>query len=107
MKIIIHPRIQNITIGDEVFSHSSQLFAHVIEVFPAAVCVRIGMLAVNGTVELLVAPQLWPAEDIENLSICRFCGSRHNLRVEHDTGIPFRICADCSLQTQIHEPQAP
>jgi hypothetical protein len=95
MKIVTHPRIQNITVGDEVYSHTNQLHAHVTAIFPAAVCVRVGTLALNSYLELVMTPQLWGAEDIENLSICRHCGNRDELHVVHDTGIPFRICTNC------------
>jgi hypothetical protein len=97
MKISTHPRMNNIAIGDEVYSYSSQLFAPVNEVFPAAVCVKVGVLSVNGHFELELLPQLWRADDIENLSVCRHCGSRDELRTEHDTGIPFRVCPHCQV----------
>jgi ribosomal protein L40E len=96
MKIFHHPRITNITIGDEVYCHANQLSAHVHEVFPAAVCVRVGILERRRSLELITAPQLWPADDIENLSVCRHCGSREDLAVEHGSGIPFRICLQCA-----------
>ncbi len=95
MKIRQHPRMRTIEIGDEVYSYAHNLFARVEEVFPAAVCIKIGILAVNGSLEFILSPQLWRADDIENLSICRYCGSREDLQVEHGTGIPFRVCQYC------------
>jgi hypothetical protein len=92
--------MRNISIGDEVYSCSNQLRAHVNEVFPAAVCVRVGVLERHRHLELISAPQLWRAEEIENLSICHCCGTRENLiedsMLEHGTGVPFRICAACA-----------
>jgi hypothetical protein len=95
MKITQHPRMRTIMVGDEVYSYPLQLFARVIEVFPSAVCVKIGILAVNGCLEFVYSPQLWRADDIENLSLCRYCGGRDDLEMEYGTGIPFRICALC------------
>lgn len=97
MKIHQHPRMRNIYIGDEVYSYPHNLFARVEEVFPAAVCVKVGTLSVNGSLDLALDAQLWRADDIENLSICRYCDSREELRIEEDTGIPFRICANCRI----------
>jgi hypothetical protein len=97
MKITQHPRMRTIQIGDEVYCYPLQLFARVIEVFPSAVCVRIGILSINGCLEVVNSPQLWRADDIENLSICRYCGSRDDLVLEHGTGVPFRICAHCCV----------
>lgn len=89
--------MQNIAIGDDVYSHTQGLFARVYEVFPAAVCVRIGKLTrYQYGLELVTAPQLWRADEIENLSVCQHCGSREELHTEHDTGIPFRLCSDCA-----------
>jgi hypothetical protein len=96
MKIQQHPRMRDIWIGDEVFSYPHQLFARVEEVFPAAVCVKVGLLSFDSRQGLVLTPQLWRADDIENLSICRYCGSREDLAVEHGTGIPFRVCSHCS-----------
>ena len=45
--------------------------------------------------EITLAPQLWRADDIENLSVCRFCGRRDEIRTVNDTGIPFRVCDQC------------
>lgn len=95
MKIQQHPRMRTIEIGDEVYSYPLQLFAQVVEVFPSAVCVRIGILCVNGTLDFVVSPQLWRADDIENLSRCRYCGSREDVEMELGTGVPFRICKKC------------
>jgi hypothetical protein len=97
MKIRQHPRMRDISIGDEVYSYRQRLFARVEEVFPAAVCVKVGMLSVNGHLELFLSPQLWRADDIENLSVCRYCGGRDSLHSETGTGIPFRICDRCCL----------
>lgn len=95
MKIRQHPRMRGISIGDDVYCYPQQLFARVEEVFPAAVCVKIGILSIRHQMELLLSPQLWRADDIENLSVCRYCGSRENLSHETGTGIPFRICCHC------------
>lgn len=95
MKIRQHPRMRDITIGDEVYSYAQQLFASVHEVFPAAVCVRVGILSVNGHLEMLSSPQLWRADDIENLSVCRYCGSRDGVITERGTGVPYRVCRRC------------
>ena len=67
MKISQHPRMRDIAIGDEVYSSKHQLFARVEEVFPAAVCVKVGVLSLSHYLELFVSPQLWRADDIENL----------------------------------------
>lgn len=99
--------MQNIAIGDEVYSHASQIYANVEATFPAAVCVRVGMLAMrndlNRRLEFILSPQLWRADEIENLSVCRCCGSRENLIEEYTTGIPSRICPRC--RAAIHSPQ--
>jgi hypothetical protein len=97
MKISQHPRMRDIAIGDEVYSCKQQLFARVEEVFPAAVCVKVGILSVNHRLELFVSPQLWRADDIENLSVCRYCGGRDGLHRETQTGIPLRVCERCCL----------
>jgi hypothetical protein len=97
MKIHQHPRMRGIAIGDEVFSHKQQLFARVEEVFPAAVCVKVGIISLDRHLELSVSPQLWRADDIENLSVCRYCGGREGLTRELDTGIPLRACERCCL----------
>ncbi|NTV99850.1 MAG: hypothetical protein HGA19_00930 [Oscillochloris sp.] len=96
MKIRQHPRMRDIIIGDEVYSYPQNLFARVADVFPAAVCVKIGILSLDDHLEITLSPQLWRAEDIENLSVCRYCGSRENIRTETGTGIPFRVCESCS-----------
>ncbi|NOK63481.1 MAG: hypothetical protein GFH23_1086718n37 [Chloroflexi bacterium AL-N1] len=97
MKIRQHPRMQNVQIDDEIYLHSKRIFAHVIEVFPAAACVKIGMLSLNdrGQITLHVTPELWRADDIENLSTCRCCGAREHLLREYMDGIPFCICEHC------------
>jgi hypothetical protein len=89
--------MRNISIGDEVYSYRQQLFARVEEVFPAAVCVKIGVITVDGAMELYLSPQLWRADDIENLSVCRYCGGRDGLESETGTGIPFRVCHRCCV----------
>lgn len=96
MKIQQHPRMKDITIGDEVVCHRTHLYARVEEVFPAAVCVKITILRhIRGRIRLSLLPQLWRADDIENLSVCHYCGSRDDLVAEHTTGIPFRVCGTC------------
>ncbi|GAB4213632.1 MAG: hypothetical protein OHK0022_50970 [Roseiflexaceae bacterium] len=95
MKIRQHPRMRGICIGDDVYCYPQQLFARVEEVFPAAVCVKIGILSIRRQMELLLSPQLWRADDIENLSVCRYCGTRDGLCYEAGTGIPFRVCKYC------------
>jgi hypothetical protein len=95
MKIRQHPRMRDISVGDEVFSYRQQLFARVEEIFPAAVCVKVGILSAGAHLELLLSPQLWRADDIENLSVCRYCGGRDELKTEIGTGIPFRTCHRC------------
>jgi hypothetical protein len=95
MKIHQHPRMRNIDIGDEVYFHPRHLSANVIEVFPAAVCVRVGILAMKDCIELLFSPQLWRADDIENLSVCRHCGSREELQFDAASDTPVRVCAQC------------
>lgn len=105
MKIQQHPQMQGIVVGDEVYSYDQQLFARVVETFPAAVCVRLGILSIAWPLELVLAPQLWRADDIANLSICRRCGSRENLYSESDTGVPFRLCRNCSQDNHsAHQP---
>ena len=44
--------MRDIAIGDEVYSSKHQLFARVEEVFPAAVCVKVGVLSLNRYLEL-------------------------------------------------------
>jgi Zn ribbon nucleic-acid-binding protein len=89
--------MHQIAIGDEVFSYRLELFARVEEVFPAAVCVKVSILSLMSGVELHTTPQLWRADDIENLSVCRYCGSRDDLQLESETGIPFHICDRCRV----------
>lgn len=89
--------MRDISIGDEVYSYRQQLFARVEEVFPAAVCVKLGILSADHHLELLFSPQLWRADDIENLSVCRYCGDRDDLHTETGTGIPFRVCGRCCI----------
>ena len=87
--------MRDIAIGDEVYSYKHQLFARVEEVFPAAVCVKVAILSFSRQIELLISPQLWRADDIENLSVCRACGVREKLIDETQTGIPLRGCERC------------
>lgn len=94
-KIRQHPHMLDIQIGDEVLCRSRQLFARVEEVFPAAVCVKLARLHLHPAASLEIQPQLWRADDIENLSVCRHCASRENLRLEQATGVPFHICTTC------------
>jgi hypothetical protein len=96
MKIRQHPRMADIMVGDEVYSYPNNLFARVADVFPAAVCVKIGILSLDNPLEITLAPQLWRADDIENLSVCRYCGSREQVHTVSGTGIPFRVCTHCS-----------
>src|ERR671917_1124301 len=94
MKIRQHPRMKDIAIGDEVLCYQTQLYARVEEVFPAAVCVRLVTLQ-RKDLRLHVCPQLWRAEDIENLSVCRYCGGRDGLALEAGACIPYRVCMTC------------
>jgi hypothetical protein len=87
--------MHDILVGDEVYSYPNNLFARVADTFPAAVCVKIGILSIDEPMEITLAPQLWRADDIENLSVCRYCGARNGLRTVIDTGIPFRVCSEC------------
>lgn len=102
MKIQQHPRMQGIAIGDEVYCHPHRLYARVEDVFPAAVCVKVARLSfrAHDPVELRLVPQLWRADDIENLSICRVCGGRDDLHDETGTGIPYRLCESCRVAQQ-------
>ncbi len=96
MKIQQHPRMKDIVIGDEVVCYRTHLYARVEEIFPAAVCVKLAVLATCGAnIKIAHVAQLWRAEDIENISVCRYCGSRDDLLIEQQTGVPFRICATC------------
>lgn len=96
MKIEQHPRMKDIAIGDEVLCYRTSMYARVEEVFPAAVCVKVGvMLQSRGKLVYALSPQLWRADDIENLSVCHYCGSRHDLHNERPTGIPQRVCTTC------------
>jgi hypothetical protein len=95
IKIRQHPRMKNICVGDEVMCTSRHLYAQVEEIFPAAVCVKVATLQRVPVPRIVVTPQLWRADDIENLSVCRLCASRDNLLTPCGTGIPFRVCLDC------------
>ena len=99
MKIRQHPRMQGIQVGDEVYSHLHRIVARVAELFPAAVCVKIATLSVEEPMALTLTPQLWPADDIENLSVCRYCGRREQIRTLSDAGIPFQVCHLCAPLT--------
>ena len=96
MKIQQHPRMKDILIGDEVMYYRTNMYARVEEVFPAAVCVKVQvMCTVRGRLAFTQVPQLWRADDLENLSVCHYCGSRDELAVERGTGVPSRICQLC------------
>ena len=86
--------MKDIAIGDEVLCYPAGLYARVEEVFPAAVCVKL-LLFSGMRRRLQICPQLWRADDIENLSVCRYCGSRDELVMENPSGIPFRACHTC------------
>ncbi len=86
--------MKDIAVGDEVYCYCSQLYARVEEVFPAAVCVKLMFFDPNRR-RMHVAAQVWRAEDVENLSVCRYCGSRESLELECGTGIPYRCCPIC------------
>jgi hypothetical protein len=106
VKIQHHPRVLEIVVGDEVYSYVHDLFARVEAVFPAAVCVRVPLLDQRFGIVVRWEPQLWCADDIELLSVCRYCGERDGLRPETDTGVPFRTCDRCStvsLRDAAHE----
>lgn len=102
MKIQQHPRMKDIGIGDEVVCYRTNVYARVEEVFPAAVCVKVGVMhSVRGRLVYAYAPQLWRADDVENLSVCHYCGSRDELITEQSTGIPLRTCTLCrSVQAE-------
>lgn len=95
MKIIQHPRLNDISVGDEVYSLAHKLSALVVEVFPAAVCVKVGVLLRRRYMELLLDPQLWRADDIENLSVCHYCGKREDLCCEHGSDSMYSVCEHC------------
>ena len=86
--------MKDIVVGDEVLCYRTQLYAQVEEVFPAAVCVRIATLD-GKRMRLRICPQLCRAEDIENLSVCRYCGGREGLTMENGACVPFRVCGTC------------
>ncbi len=94
--------MRDILVGDEVYSYPHKIFARVADVFPAAVCVKIGILSIEEPMEITLAPQLWRADDIENLSVCRYCGCREGIRTVTGTGIPFRVCASCGPNPEDH-----
>ncbi len=87
--------MSRIDVGDEVYSYRHQLFARVEAVFPAAVCVRTTLLALEPYLCMVATPELWRADDIENLSVCRYCGTRDRLHLETETGVPFHVCDTC------------
>jgi hypothetical protein len=90
-----------------VYNSLRHIVARVDDVFPAAVCVKVPILALHGYFELLVSPQLWRADDIENVSVCRSCGSRDHLLPIQQTGVPFRICTRCAAELRGERIQAP
>lgn len=94
MKIQHHPRTKDIVIGDEVLCYRNRLYALVEEIFPAAVCVKLVVFN-RRRKRFELVPQLWRVEDIENLSVCRYCGGRHELMMELAAGIPSRVCETC------------
>jgi hypothetical protein len=100
--------MERIAVGDQVYSYKRHLFARVEEVFPAAVCVKVTVMSIEGRrIELSATPQLWRADDIENLSVCRYCGSRAGLQLEAETGVPFHVCERCGLvPPEEHVPEA-
>ena len=88
--------MKDIVVGDEVMCYRTNLYARVEEVFPAAVCVKIGMLCrLRGRYTFAQVPQLWRADDVENLSVCHYCGSREDLAIESGSGAPLRVCGLC------------
>lgn len=92
-------------VGDEVYSPLRHLYARVEALFPAAVCVRVGVLAKSRTnLELITSPELWGAEEVINLSVCRICGGRSDLHTRLWQRIPFHVCDDCA---GIQAPGAP
>jgi hypothetical protein len=95
MRIRTHPKLRSMHVGDEVYSLREHIYACVTAIFPAAVCVHTITLSWQHGATLQAAPQLWCAEDIENLSICRSCGLRDDLACESPTGAPFRLCRSC------------
>ncbi len=106
MKIRQHPRMKDIAVGDEVLCYSNLLYARVEEVFPAAVCVKLVTFQTKRR-RFLVCPQLWRAEDIENLSVCRYCGAREELSIDNSApNIPFRVCATCRTVLDLYLPEA-
>lgn len=86
--------MKDIAIGDEVYCYSSQIYARVEEVFPAAVCVKLVTLQ-RDRLRLRMCPQIWRAEDVENLSLCRYCGGRDGLMLDPHSIVPFRVCPTC------------
>ncbi len=103
MKIRQHPRMKDIDVGDEVYCYSSQLYARVEEVFPSAVCVKLVTFQ-TGRMRLRVNPQIWRAEDIENLSVCRYCGGREGLSPDPHSSIPYRVCPTCRSVLEVSLP---
>jgi hypothetical protein len=95
MRIRTHPKLRSMHVGDEVYSMREHIYACVTAIFPAAVCVQTIALSWQHGATLRATPQLWCAEDIENLSVCRSCGLRDDLTCEYLTGAPFRLCRSC------------
>ena len=105
MKIQQHPRVSGLHIGDEVYSTSRHLIACVSDVFPAAVCVRVLQLQTAREWSIHVLPELWSADEIENLSVCRSCGCRDQLQMLVEADIPYQMCEACA--TRIHSMGTP
>lgn len=107
MKIQRHPRMLDITVGDEVLSYRSHMYARVEEIFPAAVCVKLPMVCqVDGRLETREVAQLWRADEIENLSRCCYCGSREDLVTIQHTHMPQRVCSICHNVLQLSHADA-
>jgi hypothetical protein len=96
MKIQRHPRMHDISVGDEVLSYRTNMYARVEEVFPAAVCVKLAAVCqIAGRFETREIAQLWRADEIENLSRCCYCGTRDDLAMLQQTHTPQRVCTTC------------
>jgi hypothetical protein len=103
MKIVQHPRMRSVAIGDEVYYRPGGLHARVTDVFPAAVCVRLAVLSLGRRLELREQALLWRADDIENLSVCRVCGGREGVA---ETGA-VRLCTTCERHAAYEGEQTP
>lgn len=100
-KIRQHPRMKDICIGDEVKWTRQLLYARVEEIFPAAVCVKLTVYEIKPKPRFIVKPILWRADEIENLSVCRCCGSRDNLVTTCCMGAPIRLCQLCLCDDEV------